>query len=387
MSGSLHGVRVVDFGQYMAGPLAGMLLADQGAEVIRVDPPGGPRWDTPAAAVWNRGKRSVIADLRTSTGLELARRLAETADVLLENFRPGVMERLGLGAGELMAARPGLVYCSMPGFAADDPRAGLPGWEGVVSAAAAAYSPLPRPGEAPGGGVRAPVFSAVPVASGFAAFLAATGVTAALRARERLGCGQRLEIPLFDAMFVALGFRAMGLPGAGGAAPAGPGGSAARLLGMYECGDGGWIFFHTGSKRAQAFLDAAGAGDLAGGAGGAGGRERLAALLATRPARDWEDLGEVTGAEVAMARTSAQWLREPHARQSGLVIEVDDPRYGVMLQPGPAVTMSASPGGVRFAARAAGADQEAVAGELAGVSEAGLAGAGLAEAEPAEAGL
>src|SRR5580700_1922884 len=340
MSGSLHGVRVVDFGQYMAGPLAGMLLADQGAEVIRVDPPGGPRWDTPAAAVWNRGKRSVIADLRTSTGLELARRLAETADVLLENFRPGVMERLGLGADGLMAARPGLVYCSMPGFAADDPRAGLPGWEGVVSAAAAAYSPLPRPGEAPGGGVRAPVFSAVPVASGFAAFLAATGVTAALRARERLGCGQRLEIPLFDAMFVALGFRAMGLPGAGG-----------------------------------------------GGGGGGGGGERLAALLATRPARDWEDLGEVTGAEVAMARTSAQWLREPHARQSGLVIEVDDPRYGVMLQPGPAVTMSASPGGVRFAARAAGADQEAVAGELAGVSEAGLAGAGLAEAEPAEAGL
>jgi crotonobetainyl-CoA:carnitine CoA-transferase CaiB-like acyl-CoA transferase len=208
-AGALAGLRVVDFGQYVAGPLAGMLLADQGAEVIRVDPPGGPRWDTPANATWNRGQRAIVIDLKDPGGRALARRLTGAADVVLENFRPHVMDRLGLGPADVLAANPGVIYCSMPGFAADDPRAGRPGWEGVVSAAAAAYSPLARPGETPaGGGQDTPVFSAVPIASGFAAFLAAAGVAAALRARRHLHRGQRLEIPLFDAMFVALGYRA-----------------------------------------------------------------------------------------------------------------------------------------------------------------------------------
>jgi crotonobetainyl-CoA:carnitine CoA-transferase CaiB-like acyl-CoA transferase len=359
-TGPLAGVRVADFGQYVAGPLAGMLLADLGADVARVDPPGGPRWDTPAGAVWNRGKQSVVLDLRQPADLDVARRLAGAADVLLENFRPGVMDRLGLGAGAVMAANPGVVYCSMPGFAADDPRADVPGWEGVVSAAAAAYSRQAPPGSPP-------VFSAVPIASAFAAFLAATGVTAALRARRRLGRGQRLEVPLFDAMFVALGYRAGSL-GRGAGTDVG----TARLLGLFPCADQRWIFFHTGSKRAAAFLAAAGAGDWL---DEPDARDRLAALFATRPARAWEDLGDAEGAEVAMLRTSAEWLREPHARQGGLAVEVDDPRYGLMLQPGPAVTLSAAPARVRFPARQAGADREAV---LAGLAAAGAARAGTA---------
>jgi crotonobetainyl-CoA:carnitine CoA-transferase CaiB-like acyl-CoA transferase len=355
-AGALDGIRVVDFGQYLAGPLAGMLLADQGAEVIRVDPPGGPRWDTPANAIWNRGKQAITLDLKAPEELAIARRLAGAADVVLENFRPHVMDRLGLGPEAVMAANPGVVYCSMPGFAADDPRAGLPGWEGVVSAAAAAYSPLPRPGETPAGQV--PVFSAVPIASGFAAFLAAAGVAAALRARRHLHRGQHLEIPLFDAMFVALGYRASKLPPVEGDALGGPG---MRLLGLYQCADQRWIYFHTGSKRAQAFLAAAGAGDWL---DASDARDRAAALFATRPAREWEDLGEEVGAEVAMARTTAEWIREPHALAGGLVTEVDDPRYGRMAQPGPAATMSATPGGVRFPARPAGADRAAVLADL-----------------------
>jgi crotonobetainyl-CoA:carnitine CoA-transferase CaiB-like acyl-CoA transferase len=358
-AGALAGIRVVDFGQYIAGPLAGMLLADQGADVIRVDPPGGPRWDTPANATWNRGKRSIVIDLKDAGGLALARRLAGAADVVLENFRPGVMDRLGLGPDAVLAASPGVVYCSMPGFAADDPRAGRPGWEGVVSAAAAAYSPLARPGEpVTGAAPAAPVFSAVPIASGFAAFLAAAGVAAALRARRHLHRGQRLEVPLFDAMFVALGYRASKLPSQEGVAF---GGAGLRLLGLYPCADGRWIYFHTGSKRAQQFLAAAGAD---GGLDAPDARDRVAALFATRPARDWEDLGAETGAEVAMARTTAEWIREPHALEGGLVTEVDDPRYGRMRQPGLAATMSATPGGVRFPARPAGADRAAILADL-----------------------
>src|SRR4051812_29221302 len=139
MPGVLADVRVIDFGQYVAGPLAAMLLADQGADVVRIDPPGGPRWQTPANATWNRGKRSIVLDLKSPGDRATAGQLVATADVVIENFRPGVMDRLGLGADAMLARNPRLIYCSLPGFATDDPRVTVPAWEGVVSAAAASY--------------------------------------------------------------------------------------------------------------------------------------------------------------------------------------------------------------------------------------------------------
>ena len=116
MAGALDGIKVIDFGQYVAGPLTGMLLADQGADVIKVDPPGGPRWDTPANATWNRGKRSIVLDLKNPVDLQRARALVKSSDVLIENFRPRVMERIGLGTKTLTEANPKLIYCSMPGL-------------------------------------------------------------------------------------------------------------------------------------------------------------------------------------------------------------------------------------------------------------------------------
>ena len=109
MAGSLDGFRVIDFGQYIAGPLVGMLMADQGADVIKVDPPGGPRWKTSANATWNRGKRSIVLDLKEAGDLATARGLIQGADVVVENFRPGVMDRLGLGAAAMTQANPRLV--------------------------------------------------------------------------------------------------------------------------------------------------------------------------------------------------------------------------------------------------------------------------------------
>src|SRR5262245_61736615 len=91
MTGALAGVRVIDFGQYIAGPLAAVMLSDQGAEVIHVDPPGGPRWKTPADAFFNRGKRCITLNLKRADDLTTAQRLVDSADVLIENFRPGVM--------------------------------------------------------------------------------------------------------------------------------------------------------------------------------------------------------------------------------------------------------------------------------------------------------
>src|SRR5215467_14379816 len=110
--GTLDGIRVVDFGQYIAGPLAAMMLGDHGAEVIHVDPPGGPRWNVDADAFYNRGKQRICLDLRTDADSDVARRLVASADVVVENFRPGVMERLQLGAAASTAANPALIYCS-----------------------------------------------------------------------------------------------------------------------------------------------------------------------------------------------------------------------------------------------------------------------------------
>src|SRR5262249_59664477 len=110
MPGALSGTRVMDFGQYIAGPLAAMMLADRGADVIRVDPPGGPRLESPANATWNLGKRSIVLDLAQDADRATARRLIESADVVIENFRPGVMERFALDAEALCAANPRLIY-------------------------------------------------------------------------------------------------------------------------------------------------------------------------------------------------------------------------------------------------------------------------------------
>src|SRR5439155_26295296 len=99
------GIRVIDFGQYIAGPLAAVMLADQGADVVHVDPPMGPRWKSDADAFLRRGKRRIALDLNTPAGQETARRLVDSADVVIENFRPGVMDRLGRGVGDLPLTR------------------------------------------------------------------------------------------------------------------------------------------------------------------------------------------------------------------------------------------------------------------------------------------
>ena len=106
MPGVLDGIRVIDFGQYIAGPMAAMLLGDHGADVIRVDPPGGPRWNTPANATWNRNKRSIALDLKDPADREVLYALVKTADVLVENARPGVADRLRPSIGSPTSLSP-----------------------------------------------------------------------------------------------------------------------------------------------------------------------------------------------------------------------------------------------------------------------------------------
>jgi crotonobetainyl-CoA:carnitine CoA-transferase CaiB-like acyl-CoA transferase len=337
MPGVLDGIRVIDFGQYIAGPMAAMLLGDQGADVIRIDPPGGPRWNTPANATWNRNKRSLVLDLKKNADRETARQLIAGADVVIENFRPGVMDRLGLGAAAMTAAdvNPRLVYCSLPGFGADDPRAQVRAWEGVVGAATGAY----RASHATKG---RPVYTVIPYGSAYAAFLCAVTVAIALNARARSGLGQVVEIPLFDATFTVVGAR--GLLVNGKPVPE-PEFNWSRQL---PCKDGRWLMYVANNKRFEAFIKSIGMdkwrdaklppNELA---------QKFDEVMRTRTAREWEDIIADLGSEGVICHSSAEWLHHPQALGSKIVADYDDPELGRFRGPGINARLSATPGSVR----------------------------------------
>jgi crotonobetainyl-CoA:carnitine CoA-transferase CaiB-like acyl-CoA transferase len=352
MAGALHGIRVIDFGQYIAGPLAAVLLSDQGAEVIHVDPPGGPRWRHPADAFLNRGKRRLILDLKTSVGVTTAQRLIDSADVIIENFRPGVMERLGLGVQEMTQRNPNLIYSTIPGFAADDPRAGLHAWEGILDAAT--ENCIPRAGEPPPEwDATRPTYSALTLASNFGAFLSATGIVMALIARQRSGKGQHVDVPLFDAMFTLIGHSGAYL-NARGLQP--PSGIHGRGAGAFQCADGKYVQFDTSSPRHLTWFARAAGITSAWGPDlldpnrnqGAEVNQRLHArlreLFRTRSAAAWEEIGNLAGASIGWVRTATEWMHTAQAQKLGAVVQLDDPELGPTWMAGLAVHLSESPG-------------------------------------------
>lgn len=204
-SGPLRGLRVIEMGSLIAGPFAAKTLADFGAQVIKIEPPvtGDPlrAWRTPAGAtsVWwhvqSRGKQSVAIDLHQPEGQALARRLAEQADILVENFRPGTLERWGLGYEELSRVNPGLIMLRISGYGQTGPLRDLPGF-GVI---AEAMGGLRHITGMPGG---APVRPAISIGDSLAALHGVIGVLLALHERvARGGRGQVIDMALFEAVF------------------------------------------------------------------------------------------------------------------------------------------------------------------------------------------
>ena len=195
--GPLAGLNVIDFGHYYAGPMVGMLLADQGANVIRIVRPGEPELPSQQYRLLNRNKKLLTLDLKTEEGKAQALLLIEKADVVIENFRPGVMKRLGLDYPRVKALNLGLIYLSMPGFSAlDKKRAHIQAWEGVMGAAAGIYHRTHQ--------IRyelgfPPVYSAAPQCSAHGSMHGAMAVMAALLTRDEQGCGTVIEVPLVEA--------------------------------------------------------------------------------------------------------------------------------------------------------------------------------------------
>lgn len=361
--GALDGIRVIDFGQWVAGPLTAMMLADQGAEVIHIDPPGGPRWKSPANATLNRGKQRLTLDLKSGEDRAYARRLIDTADLVIENFRPGVMERLGLGAEASTAANPRLIYCSLPGFASDDPRASLPGWEGVIAAATGTYW------QRSDGEEMKPRFTAVTLSSCFAALSAGISVVMALIARERDGLGQRIEVPLFDATFLAIGANGLLVDGKPeGGRPDDP------WTGGFEAKDGRQVRLNLASPAfIRKFAEALGRHDwiekgytawptrlVRGSAERAEQQRELIVLMKTRTAAEWDEFGRSADIPMTMIRRADEWIETQQAREAGIITELDDPELGPMLQPGPAVRLYSTPGAPQGPRSAAEADRDAL---------------------------
>ena len=230
----------------MAGPVCGRMLADMGADVVKVEPPGPgdptraftPRVAGGTAAAFvmaNRNKRGIVIDLKTGRGLEAARRMLARCDVVIENFRQGVMEDLGLGYDSLREANPGLVYCQITGFGRTGPLADRRGFDLIAQGMTGLLSIT---GEGPG---RPPVKCGPPLTDITAGILGAMGVVAALYAREFTGRGQRVDTSLFEAGLIQTLWQAA-VALATGESP-GPLGSAHPLAAPYEAlpTSDGWI--------------------------------------------------------------------------------------------------------------------------------------------------
>jgi crotonobetainyl-CoA:carnitine CoA-transferase CaiB-like acyl-CoA transferase len=193
----LAGVRVIDFGQYIAGPGAAMALCELGASVIKIEPLAGDqarhigRYGDSMVRAYNRGKRSIALDLKSEAGRAVALRLVARADVVIQNLRPGVVDKLGLGPAQLRALYPRLVYLSVCGFGSTGPSRDRPGYDIAAQAESGLMSVTGEPG-------RLPMKVGVPIVDAAAAQLGAQAVLAALFGRERSGMGETLELSLLD---------------------------------------------------------------------------------------------------------------------------------------------------------------------------------------------
>ena len=205
--GALDGIKIIDLTQAMSGPFATMLLGDLGAEVIKVEPPDGDQtrsWAPPYMdglssyfMSTNRNKKSISIDLKTPEGKEILKRLIESSDVLVENFRPGVMEKFGFSREEAMKLNCKLIYCSISGFGQTGPMKDLPGYDLVILAMSGLLGITGNPGSSP-------VKFAVPIADITTALFAAVSILASLYRRKDTGKGQYIDLSMLDSNFLVL---------------------------------------------------------------------------------------------------------------------------------------------------------------------------------------
>jgi crotonobetainyl-CoA:carnitine CoA-transferase CaiB-like acyl-CoA transferase len=346
---------VLDVTQVMAGPYCTMVLCDMGARVIKVEPPGGdssralagsPGAESPAFNAVNRGKLGIVLDLKQATAHDAFRRLARTADVLVENYRPGVMAGLGLDYATLAKENPRLVYASISGYGQTGPSAAKGGFDLVAQGAAGIMSVTGEPG-------RPPVKVGLPLTDLGAGLFALAAILAAVHWRSSSGRGQYIDTSLFEAglalsVWEATEYFSGQMPG--------PLGSAHRMTAPYQafrCADG---YVTVGAANDRTFAKLASLlghpewptdRRFATDAGRVGNREALACLieevLSTATRADWLARFEAAGIPSGPINDYAQVFADPQVAARDMVVEVDHPVLGRLRGLGSPVKMSATP--------------------------------------------
>jgi len=380
--GPLAGLRVLEMAGIGPAPFCAMLLGDLGADVLRIDRPGGEANGLPVEARFDptrRSRRSAAVDLKAPGAADLVLDLAARADVLLEGFRPGVMERLGLGPDACLARNPRLVYGRITGWGQDGPLAPTAGHDLTylaVSGVLSAIGPAERP---------VPPLNLVGDFGGGALYLA-VGVLAALREAERTGRGQVVDAAMAEGA-ASLAAMVFGLRAAGrwsDARAANDLDGGAPYYDTYLCADGAWIavapiearFFAEFGRRAG--LSAEEVAAQADRSAWPRLRARIAALIAARPRAEWLALFEGTDACVAPVLGLGDATAHPHMAARGAFLELDG-----VVQPAPAPRFSATPAGPPTSAPEPGRDTRAALadwGIAADRIDAGLAAGWLAQA-------
>ena len=381
--GPLAGIRVVDISTVLAGPYATMVLADLGAEVVKVEPPEGdatrgwgPPWvgdeatSTRTAAYFlavNRNKRSVRVDLRTPEGGDILRRLLGRADVLVENLRPGSLERLGFGESALRSLAPELIHLAITGYGTTGPAAGRPGYDFVIQATGGLMS-ITGDAEEDGGH---PTKVGVAIADVVTGLYAVVGILSAIIARG----GQRVDVSLLGSTLAVLVNQAQNA-WVGGVAP-GRRGNAHPNIVPYEtfATSDGEIAVAVGSERQwHRFCEALGLEALASdprfGTNGARVEHRailrplLAERLATAPAAVWLAALDAAHVPAGPIRDVAAAFDSPEAAALGMSVEVEHPVLGALRQAGIPLAFDRTPGSIRTAPPLLGEHTEEVLSEL-----------------------
>jgi crotonobetainyl-CoA:carnitine CoA-transferase CaiB-like acyl-CoA transferase len=399
MAGVFEGIKVLELTWGIAGPMAGMMLADQGAEVTRIESPDDPFAATPGYRVWNRGKRSAELELTSAAGRDAFLALAARADVVIDSFRPGVTERLGIDPATLRTRNPRLVTCSLTAYGAGNEHSDRPGYEALVAARTGSQwaqrggilssADLGMPEvDIPEGAEQAaraegPIFSASPWMSINGFYHATLGIGAALLVRERTGLGQHVEASMLARPTFTVGGNTSG--GAGGGATRGTWMNVRGApRGLFECKDGRWVhqwpFKPLRVIEAAEFerLDDAPKPQFERGADPARlplepetiielfhWLPLLQVAFKKFPADEWVAWGHRINEGVQPVRAPEQALADALLLEDGAVVEVDDPELGPIRHLGVITEFSRTPGAVQGPAPRRGEHTAAVLAEAA----------------------
>jgi crotonobetainyl-CoA:carnitine CoA-transferase CaiB-like acyl-CoA transferase len=368
--GALDGLRVLDLSQMLAGPICAMRLGDLGADVLKVEPPSGEHnrshgfgsvrvaGETPTFLGLNRNKRSVVLDLKQPAGLAACLELVRATDVLIQNYRVGTAERLGIGWEQLNAVNPRLVYAQISGYGEEGPLRDRPGQDLLLQAlsgsmwAVGARDDPPQPG-------------ALWAADVMTGYQATVGILAALHARERTGLGQKVSVSMLGVLMdcqvqelttylnTGVAFDRPARPTAHAFIPA--------PYGVYRTADGWMVLAMAPLPALGAVLGEPRLEAMTGEDDGVTRRDEITdildAILATRRTAEWIELFDAHRLWAGPVSTYRELAGHPHVAAEGLVVTMEHPA-GAVRMPAPPLRLSATPPSVRRAPPALGADTE-----------------------------